>query len=283
MIDQTDTQSAPTSKDPVTTPVTDTTTPVTETAAPVSTDKPNSPPPAETTDTAPETTSEDTSEPVSTEPAKDMSATAPSTETTSPVTPVVDITAPAPVEPVVTAPVLETPPVQDPKPISDATSIVKDAVNFIKDELLVATEEVKGLVNHNSQAVQKSLDDYLTIMMPGKPVDPQVGGREQYRLYKTIVNVISNQANFKESWNISLKSFNDNKDGAFKDSHIFRFPDTMLGNPNDHKLFQVLINLIKLTADPVTRKEGLTKVTLARTLDAGMTEVARSNLASFYS
>lgn len=186
-------------------------------------------------------------------------------------------------EPVVTEQVAE---VEQPKDVEQTppavtqVSAAAPAVTEIQQLLEVLKESgtvyEKMLVN--------SMGNYCKKMAPGVPVSNEAGVQEQYLLWTTLRSVIQKAPDeeFKRLWSIVLAIAEDQKDGAFTDSCLFRFSEYWRADLEELTGFQRILNLIKVTSNVESRNKNIRTVDLTRTLDKGINEYGRSRLVSYY-
>ena len=232
---------------------------------------------------------------------KPVEPVAPVVEPAAPVEPVI---APV-VEPVITTPVIPAPlgPVPTPVapivppvqpapivppapvvPVAPVTPVVQNTVVDTSTPFTARIDEIKEKGTTQEKAVVIAFEAYIAGMKPGVPVAPDRGARHQYAIWKTILSVLENapKAEFNSLWNIILAYFNNYKDGVFGDRYLFRFSDQWIWSENDLTAMQNIFNLLMLTANPATRKEGLSKVQLEKTLSTGIADEGRDRVNLFY-
>jgi hypothetical protein len=71
-------------------------------------------------------------------------------------------------------------------------------------------------------------------------------------------------------------------DTVFNERHAFRFADQWIWDLDELDAYFGLLNLMKLTANPATRVDGLKRVSLQSTLEKGFSEEGRQRITSFY-
>ena len=130
--------------------------------------------------------------------------------------------------------------------------------------------------------IKNILDEYSDKMGAGKRIDPIAGAAHNFKLWRLISTTLNLTQDFKICWKVLLDAFNQNKNGAFKETMLMRFMEQMQGNPEDHSNYLKMVNLMVLTCNPETRKEGLTKVSLYKTMQDNFSDTARNNINNFY-
>lgn len=132
------------------------------------------------------------------------------------------------------------------------------------------------------KSILGQLEVYGEKMKPGRPMATvEDGAKNQYALWKTIEGASKLPMDqFRKAWNIILAFANTNP--CFNDRYIFRFAEYWIWNTDELDAFQRILNLIKLTADPEKRVNGLKQVSLDRTLEKVFTQEAKQNIIAFY-
>lgn len=232
-----------------------------------------------------------------------MAETTPTPETTeTPDAPVVETpvdAAPAPAKAPVEKPAARPAPVDLPPPTSKPAPTPQPAPQrpaptvtptqpaaAPASSFSVQIENLKAKGSLSEKALIQALENYIEQMRPGKPVSENDGAHHQYTLWRVIHGLIHQipPEEFPKHWNLLLSLFaqNQGEGQVFHDRYVFRFSEYWSRAEAELDGFQRVLNLIKLTADPQTRKLGLKQVSLDRTLSAGFTEDGRQKLLSFY-
>lgn len=150
----------------------------------------------------------------------------------------------------------------------------------------VLLQNLKNKGSLSEKSLIQSLESYLVAMQPGRPITDTEGMQHQYTLWRTIHSVVHQvtHEDFAKHWNLLLAFFaqyqGDNQ--VFHDRYVFRFSEHWTRDESELQAFQRILNLIKLTSNPNTRKQNLKQVSLNRTLEVGFSEEARQKLLSFY-
>lgn len=155
------------------------------------------------------------------------------------------------------------------QPVSTGPVFTKTVGNVTPTNMMVST-------------INETFDRYIEAMKPGVPMPAKIGARNQYSIYKLLMNVCNLEVGFKESWDTVLAVFNKHKEGALQERYVYRFAEELPGTIEEHNNFHRLLNLIILTADPATRKDKLKEVSIYKTTQDGFSELARNNLNNFY-
>ena len=132
--------------------------------------------------------------------------------------------------------------------------------------------------------LEEFLSNYLREMAPRVPMTDKLGAMNQYGLWKTLESVINSDSNvFRDDFKVVLKYFSDYADSSFGPRYIYRFSEYWEWSTDELDVFQKLINILLLTADPSKRAAGLKQVDLSKALGVGFTDTAKSNIGSFFS
>ena len=166
----------------------------------------------------------------------------------------------------------------------DPVAQVQETATSGESDFTKAIENLKKTGTSNQRALINSLEMYIERMAPGMPVDNDQGARNQYMLWKTIVNISTNAPinEFKSLWSLLLAYFKEFETGVFHERYIFRFSEFWVQPDAELHGLQRVLNLIKLTCNPATREQGMKQVDLHRTLADGFSEDARSRIVNFY-
>jgi len=136
----------------------------------------------------------------------------------------------------------------------------------------------------NQKTVIAEIETYLDRMRPGRPLSGDVGASYQFSFWMTLSKIVHRMPHdeFKNLWSLVLSYFHQYRDGAFSDRYIYRFAEFWSQPEKQLNAYQRLVNLIKVTADPLTRERGLRQVSMERTLSEGFDEAARQRIIGFY-
>lgn len=182
---------------------------------------------------------------------------------------------------VLSADVLEKQVAEATKPARvQVTQVAQKAVG--RYEQLLANLEANGA--NETKTVINSLKKYADNMDPKKPMSPAQGTMHQYELCQTLRYALNTDPDtFKELWQFVLAFAHKHAAGVFSDRYIFRFPDQWQWSEEMLMAHQRLVNIIKLTANPQTRANGLKQVVLGRSMEVGFTNRGQQNILNFYS
>lgn len=166
--------------------------------------------------------------------------------------------------------------VEQPQPLNQqqATEVTLDSI----------IESINQSGNSPAKFVVAGLQRYITSMKPGLPLEQKEAASNQTALWKTLYNFLENaEEDFDKVYSVILGLFFKHKDGVFHEHYVFRAMSDVALDAEEIQAFQVLINLIKVTADPVGRQAALKQnVDISRTLANVFSETARQKVLSFY-
>lgn len=182
---------------------------------------------------------------------------------------------------------IKSAPTPQPAPVRPAPTVVPtQPAAAPASSFSVQIENLKAKGSLSEKALIQAMESYIDQMRPGKPISENDGAHQQYSLWRMIHGLIHQvpPEEFPKHWNLLLSFFSQNQGEGqvFHDRYVFRFSEYWSRAEAELDGFQRILNLIKLTADPQTRKLGLKQVSLDRTLSAGFTEEGRQKLLSFY-
>lgn len=127
------------------------------------------------------------------------------------------------------------------------------------------------------------LTEYSVAMAPRKPITPSEGGHQQAQLYHALINLINKEdEHFKQIFSAVLRYVEMEIEGVFSHTHAFRFTDVVPLNAEQRSAFNSLVWMLRLTASPKDRKEGLKQVSLEKSLQKGVTDAGRQRVLAFY-
>lgn len=150
---------------------------------------------------------------------------------------------------------------------------------------VVATEEPEWAqkLTTTGRVIKARIDAYMKAMAPRKPISDEAAARQQVQLYRSITGIINTTTeDFDPLWTYLLKQFQDHADGVFNELYVLRAMSHVQLPPNDVRSYQRLVNLLRLTADPQSRKAALKQVDIQQTLKFGISENGRQRVISFY-
>lgn len=136
------------------------------------------------------------------------------------------------------------------------------------------------------ETIRHALIHYAQEMAKGKPMDPRVGAKHQKTLYNLLVQILKlDRQAFYAGWGALLEVVNRYRDGAFAETHVYRFFDHMTGFDTERRaIFRNLLHLAINTADPRGRQQALKLINLehlVKTIKLPIADVAEK-LLSYY-
>ncbi len=152
---------------------------------------------------------------------------------------------------------------------------ITDVDKFVDELMKGASIEGKIIIN--------TIKEYIVKMKPGKPVTQKDGVMNQVAFYNAILNAINNlDRDFRPTLQAILALFHAHKDGAFRETHVFRYFDTIPLSVEHRNGFRKLVTLLKTLAKPETRQDLLRQMNFDPLLKHGLTERGRTKLAAFF-
>lgn len=153
----------------------------------------------------------------------------------------------------------------------DPTSSFDAAVGIIK-----ATGTVLEV------ATLESLESYVRNMAPGVGILPEQGANQQTVLWKLISNICErNPEEFETLFSLVLLFLEEYQDGVFNERYIHRFAEALSISSDQINAFQRIITLMKMVANPKTRRLALKQINLEAALSVGFSEEARQRILYF--
>lgn len=175
------------------------------------------------------------------------------------------------VEPEVQTNALELQNVQVEKPLSEA---------FDAKALL---ESLSPL----GQTAFYQIQEYMDAMAPGKPMTEVEGVKHQVKLYRALDIVFNRLSDddFRKFYPALLYLFHeygDDVNGVFSMVYVYRFPEYLTLSTVEQEAFHRLLNMMIVTANPVTRPDAIRTLNWKYTLQVGLTDDARARIQAFY-
>jgi hypothetical protein len=163
-----------------------------------------------------------------------------------------------------------------------AAPAVLDTSPKSKSDIDQYFENIRTGNNKSLEDLLADLNTYVSNMKPGLIKNPDDGARQQRTLWLLIRKVASLPSDkFRGSWTLLLNFAYANE--CFTERYIYRFSENWIWNTDELSAFQRIINLILLTKDFTTRKDGLKQVNLDRSLESIFTQEEKQNIITFYS
>lgn len=188
--------------------------------------------------------------------------------------PVVPVIAELPVVQVVAAPV--------PAPVA---KIVVSPIPQGKTKALNFAEKIADLKVNGSErekALITYLEAYTTKMAPGVPLTIKESVANQQSLWRALFNLIQNEDNFNEGFNLVLSYFREFKDAAFHEKYVFRDSEHFTIGADQIFTFLALLNLLKIAAGSNSHKLVLKQVDMNRTLTAVYSDEGRQRVLNYF-
>lgn len=161
------------------------------------------------------------------------------------------------------------------------------AVNFVQTGINEVDQVVERLMKDCSteaKLIINAVKDYAVKMKPGKVIAVKDGVQNQVSLYQSFLSVINNiEGNdFRPAMQSILALIHAHRDGAFRETHIFRFVEHVPLSAEHRKGFQKITTMLKTLANPSTRADLTRQLNFDPILKYGVTERGRAKLAAFF-
>lgn len=182
---------------------------------------------------------------------------------------------PTPTNPVTTAQIQQT----------MATSIVQRlsrAMSFGEWTTLLADMKIHG--TNTQKYLIDFLGQYVVKMAPGKRVASDEGVNMQRGLWSHILVLLNDcpSDEFVSGWMTLLRYAYYYRDGAFADTHVFRFQDDRSWNQTDLTTFSRLLSVITRTSDPTKLKNTLKTIDFTRLPIDSLSPLGHQRITAFY-
>ena len=173
-------------------------------------------------------------------------------------------------------------PTQTPVVTSAPVALNNQQANTLTIDSVI--EEIKRSDNSPAKFAIAGIESYIANMRPGTPIQKNEVVMHQTAFWHTLHNMLENtEDDFNKVYSTVLGLFHKHKDGVFNEHYIFRMMSDVTLDAEEIRAFQSLINLLKVTADPVGRQQALKQnVDISRTLANVFTENARQKILAFY-
>ncbi|MBB5409390.1 hypothetical protein HDG34_003331 [Paraburkholderia sp. HC6.4b] len=133
------------------------------------------------------------------------------------------------------------------------------------------------------QMIINTVTEYAQIMKPGRVITQAEGMRQQVSLCNAVFAAINTlDADFRSVLTAILGILHRERDTAFRETHLFRYWDSVALSKNQRRGFEKIITLLKTLADPKTRQTALRQVDFERLMQYGLTEKGRTRLAAYF-
>ncbi len=164
-----------------------------------------------------------------------------------------------------------------PAPVSVATA--QPTVEVPHTTIVEAPEKFGPI----GQRVMSVLTSYADKMAPRKPVSDAVILEQQRLLFDALMKTINDSGNdFENLLTDVFAFFEQNKNGVFFETRIFRGMDNVQLSQDERAAFTRILNLFKLVANPQSRGIALKQVDLHASLQYGVTEYGKNRLLSYF-
>jgi hypothetical protein len=136
----------------------------------------------------------------------------------------------------------------------------------------------------DAKIVINTIKEYILGMKPGKPLTVKQGTTYQVSLYNALLTAINkiDGKDFRPLMQSILALLHAHRDGAFRETHVFRFVEHVPLSAEHRRGFQKITTLLKTLAKPETRQELLRQMNFDPLLENGLTERGRTKLAAFF-
>lgn len=173
-------------------------------------------------------------------------------------------------------------PAPTPAPVS-----VPSAPNFIQTGINEVDQVVETLMKDagtDAKIVINTIKEYILGMKPGKPLTVKQGTTYQVSLYNALLTAINKieGKDFRPLMQSILALLHAHREGAFRETHVFRFVEHVPLSAEHRRGFQKITTLLKTLAKPETRQELLRQMNFDPLLENGLTERGRTKLAAFF-
>jgi hypothetical protein len=181
--------------------------------------------------------------------------------------------------------VLTPPPAPAPAPTPTPVS-TPPAPGFIQTGISDVDQIVENLMKDTSteaKIVINTIKEYLLAMKPGKPLTVKQGTAYQVSFYNALLTAINKiEKDFRPTMQSILALLHAHKDGAFRETHVFRFIEHVQLSSEHRMGFRKITTLLKTLANPATRQDLLRQMNFDPLLKYGLTERGRTKLAAFF-
>jgi hypothetical protein len=173
---------------------------------------------------------------------------------------------------------------KDPDTASTAApAIARDAAGEQQAQDAHQKDQPTAEVTIAGQMILNTIDEYAQKMKPGRLVTQAEGMRQQVSLCNAIFAAINTRdTDFKPLLTDILAVLHRERDAAFRETHLFRYWDSVPLSKSQRRGFEKIITLLKTLADPKTRQTALRQVDFERLLQYGLTEKGRTRFAAYF-
>lgn len=179
-------------------------------------------------------------------------------------------------------------PTPDPVPEPEVVPVVEPTPVAPVDPLLAFLQaRHEGFTEENMtfllKTIRNEMEGYLEKMGPSTPVNETIGKTAQLGLNNTIYKALgAKDGEHRIGLDIICWFINRNKHGAFSDRLRSRYVNVMKLSPQQCKVFQDLLMLLTVTADPATRRQALRGVNINGIVNNLSSHVYQRALLDYY-
>jgi hypothetical protein len=173
--------------------------------------------------------------------------------------------------------------VEAPAVVVKEEAVVLPAVQTGISEVDQVVENLMKNAGIEAKIIINTLKEYIVKMKPGKPIAQAEGTMLQVGFYNALLSAINNlEADFRPTMQAILALLHAHKDGAFKETHVFRFVEHIPLSTAHRFGFRKIITLLKTLANPATRQDLLRQIHFEQVTKYGLNERGRVKLAAFF-
>lgn len=137
------------------------------------------------------------------------------------------------------------------------------------------------------EVIQQNLEDYITMMAPGRSHRGTEGPIQQVKLYRTVQMVLRQKGStFHRAFGYLLDFVNQHRKGAFNELYIYRYFDSRQMKTSlpagERKKFERILNLLITTCNPKTRSKTMEQVDIDATMESFRGPEMHQRVLGFY-
>jgi len=135
------------------------------------------------------------------------------------------------------------------------------------------------------QALQASLERYVTEMAPSKRMSEEKGMELQMSLWSAIKRALQlDGSEFIAHYSEILSTIQQHRrTGAFNEKYVYRYFESLPLPQRERRNFERMLNLMLTTCDPATRQLTLRQIDMRTALGGFEQEAIRQRVTAFYS
>jgi hypothetical protein len=173
--------------------------------------------------------------------------------------------------------------VEAPAVVAKEEAVVLPAVQTGISEVDQIVEKLMSGASMEAQIIVNTIKEYIVKMKPGKPIAQKDGILQQVGFYNALLSAINNlEGDFRPTMQAILALLHHHREGAFKETHVFRFVEH-IPLSTDHRFgFRKIITLLKTLANPQTRQQLVHQIHFENITKYGLSERGRVKLAAFF-